>query len=227
MTAQPPVSDDLDRLATVRKSIVRAIESAGRKTDVVRLVCVTKTIDKNRIQSILEAGHRHFGENRVQEAEAKWPELRKRFPDLRLSLIGPLQTNKVREAVELFDAIETVDRPKLAQALAKEIDRQNKAPELFVQVNIGEEPQKAGVAPGETDAFLRQCREAFGLRIAGLMCIPPLGEPPSPYFALLAKIAARNGLTRLSMGMSSDFERAIQLGATEVRVGSGIFGERS
>lgn len=218
---------DVESLDRVRAAIARAAVQSGRKASDASLVCVTKTIDKMRIRSILEAGCRDFGENRVQESAEKWPDLRELYPDIKLRLIGPLQTNKVREAVALFDAIETVDRPKLARILANEIKLQQKAPELFVQVNIGEERQKAGVAPADADGFLRQCREDFGLTIAGLMCIPPVGQQASPYFALLSKIAARNGLTRLSMGMSSDYERAIQLGATEVRVGSAIFGARS
>lgn len=217
---------DVERLEQVQCAIARAVEQTGRHPSDVRLVCVTKTIDKNRIWSILDTGCRHFGENRVQEAAAKWPELRERFPDVRLSLIGPLQTNKVREAIQLFDTIETVDRDKLAEALAREMARAGRFPELFIQVNVGEEPQKTGVWPAEADAFIRRCQEDHGLKISGLMCIPPADQPPSPYFALLAKIAKRNGLNRLSMGMSSDFEKAIQLGATEVRIGSAIFGGR-
>jgi pyridoxal phosphate enzyme (YggS family) len=175
---------------------------------------------------VIEAGERIFGENRVQEAHGKWPDLKAEYPDLELHLIGPLQTNKARDAVALFDAIETLDRPSLAKVLAAEIQRAGRAPKLFVQVNTGAEPQKAGVLPREADGFIAQCRSEFGLDPVGLMCIPPLDEQASPHFALLNKIAARNGLTQLSMGMSADFELAIQLGATHVRIGSAIFGER-
>lgn len=218
--------NDITRLDAVRDAMRRAASEQRLATSPPTLVCVTKTIDKIRIRNILTHGQRDFGENRVQEAASKWPELRSEFPDIRLRLIGPLQTNKVKEAVHLFDAIETLDRPKLAEALAAEFRRSGRTPELFVQINIGEEFQKAGVAPGEADAFLRDCREIYGLSITGLMCIPPVEEQPSPYFALLARIAARNGIARLSMGMSSDFVAAIQLGATEVRVGAAIFGAR-
>jgi pyridoxal phosphate enzyme (YggS family) len=175
---------------------------------------------------VLAAGQRVFGENYVQEAKGKWPALRERYPDAELHLIGPLQSNKAREAVALFDAIHTLDRPSLAEALAKEIARAGRTPRLLVQVNTGEEPQKGGVAPGEVDGFLQACRERYGLTIAGLMCIPPAEDPPSPHFALLATLAKRHGLGQLSMGMSADFEAAIQLGATHVRVGSAIFGSR-
>jgi hypothetical protein len=175
---------------------------------------------------VLEAGQRVFGENRVQEAKAKWPELRAEFPGVELHLVGPLQSNKAKEAVALFDAIHTVDRPKIAQALAEEIAKQGKRPRLFVEVNTGAEPQKAGVLPENTDAFIAECREKFGLTIEGLMCIPPFNEAPAPHFALTAKIAKRNGLALLSMGMSADFASAIAFGATHVRVGSAIFGER-
>jgi hypothetical protein len=167
-----------------------------------------------------------FGENRVQEAKGKWPALLQTYPGLQLHLIGPLQSNKAKEAVALFDAIHSVDRPSICQALAKEIESQNRRPALFVQINTGEEPQKAGVAPGEADAFIAACRDKYGLTISGLMCIPPVDEPPAPHFALTAKIAARNGLTHLSMGMSADFAVAIAMGATHVRVGSAIFGAR-
>jgi PLP dependent protein len=187
---------------------------------------VSKTHGEDRIRPVLEAGHCIFGENRVQEAKAKWPALREEFPDIALHLIGPLQSNKTREAIELFDAIHSLDRPKLAGALRGEIDRAGRAPLLFVQVNTGEEPQKAGVAPQDTPRFLAQCRDEFGLRVEGLMCIPPADEPPAPHFALLAKIARAEGLPWLSMGMSGDFETAIRFGATHVRVGSAIFGER-
>lgn len=217
---------DVGRMRQVLDRIARAARHCGRKPEHVQLVCVTKTVPAARIATVIEAGARDFGENRVQEAMQKWPGLRELAPDLKLRLIGPLQTNKVRDAFKVFDAIETVDRPKLAQEIAREMDRTGKALQLFVQVNIGEEPQKAGVAPAETDAFLRICRDELGLRIDGLMCIPPAHQQASPYFALLAKLAKRNGIPRLSMGMTLDFELAIQLGATEVRVGSAIFGER-
>jgi PLP dependent protein len=217
---------DLERLENVQGRIVLAARDCGRDPADVRLVCVTKTIASERIAPLLEAGCRDFGENRVQEAAEKWPALRANYPDLSLRLIGPLQTNKVRDAVRLFDVIETVDRPKLAIELAKEFARAGKVPRLHVQVNIGLEPQKAGVLPAEADAFIRLCREDLGLRIDGLMCIPPADQQASPYFAQLSQIAARNRISGLSMGMTSDFELAIQLGATEVRVGSAIFGDR-
>jgi hypothetical protein len=190
------------------------------------LVAVSKTFAAEAIEPVIEAGQRVFGENRVQEAKAKWPDLKARFPDIALHLIGPLQSNKAKEAVALFDAIHTVDRPSLCAALAKEIDRQGRQPLLFVEINTGAEPQKAGVLPEAADAFLRDCRDTYGLKIEGLMCIPPHEEPPAPHFALTAKIAARNGLKLLSMGMSADFETAIRFGATHVRVGSAVFGTR-
>jgi pyridoxal phosphate enzyme (YggS family) len=214
------------RLAGVRGAIARAARDAERRPEDVTLVAVSKTMPAEAIRPVLEAGQRVFGENRVQEAKAKWPALREAWPGLELHLIGPLQTNKAREAVQLFDVIETVDRPSLAAELAKEIRKQGRAPRLLVQVNTGEEPQKAGVLPAEADAFLRACREEYGLAIDGLMCIPPADEPPSPHFALLRVIAHRNGLATLSMGMSADYPEAIQLGATHVRVGSAIFGAR-
>ena len=215
-----------ERLVEVRRTIARAAGEAGRKPENVTLVAVSKTFEAHDIVPVLEAGQRVFGENRVQEAKAKWPGLRERFPDVELHLIGPLQSNKAKDAVQLFDVIETVDRESLASELGKEIARQGRAPRLLVQVNTGVEPQKAGVAPGEVDAFLKACREQWGLAIEGLMCIPPADQPPSPHFALLRVIAERNGLKILSMGMSADFEEAIQLGATHVRVGSAIFGHR-
>jgi pyridoxal phosphate enzyme (YggS family) len=217
---------DLDRLADVQMRIARAATDCGRSPEDVRLVCVTKTIPSERLTPMLVSGCRDFGENRVQEAAGKWPALKDAYPDLTLRLIGPLQTNKVREAVALFDVIETVDRPKLAAELAREMARTGKTLRLFIQVNIGEEPQKAGVTPVDADAFINMCRRDLGLTIDGLMCIPPVDQQASPYFGLLAKIAARNGVKGLSMGMTSDFELAIQLGATEVRVGSAIFGSR-
>ena len=190
------------------------------------LIAVSKTFDAGAITPIIEAGQRAFGENRVQEAKAKWPGLMSAYPGLALHLIGPLQSNKVKEAVALFDAIHSVDRPSICEALAKETALQQRQPQLFVQLNTGEEPQKAGVAPAQADAFIASCREKYGLAVSGLMCIPPVNEAPAPHFALTAKIAARNGLKNLSMGMSADFSVAIQLGATHVRVGSAIFGTR-
>ena len=191
------------------------------------LVAVSKTMPDEMILPALDARQRVFGENYVQEAKAKWPALRERFPDVELHMIGPLQSNKAREAVELFDVIQSLDRESLAKELAREMARSGRAPRLFVQVNTGDEPQKGGVSPSKIDAFLETCRVHHGLAIEGLMCIPPAQDQPSPHFALLAKIAARNGLPGLSMGMSADYEAAIQLGATHVRVGSAIFGARS
>lgn len=217
---------DLDRLAQVQARIRRAARDVGRKPAEIELVCVTKTVAGERIEPLLAAGCRQFGENRVQEAAQKFPRLRELCPDLTLRLIGPLQTNKVREAIRLFDVIETVDRPKLVAELASQMEKEGKRPRLLVQVNMGEEPQKAGVLPSEADAFIRHCRADAGLEIEGLMCIPPADQLASPYFAQLAQIAVRNGLQKLSMGMTSDFEQAIKLGATEVRVGSAIFGGR-
>ena len=226
------MSDDISsRLAAVRAEIAAAAHAAKREPESVQLVAVSKTMDAEAIEPVLAAGHRVFGENRVQEAKAKWPALKALHPDIELHLIGPLQSNKARDAVELFDVIHTVDRASVAAALAKEIARAKeessaRPPRLLVQVNSGAEPQKAGVLPEETDAFLRACREQHGLVIEGLMCIPPADEAPAPHFALLAKIAKRNGLGVLSMGMSADFALAIRFGATHVRVGSAIFGER-
>ena len=217
---------DLDRLVHVQARLRRAARDAGRNPSEITLVCVSKTIPAERIVHLLAAGSRHFGENRVQEAADKWPDLRAAYPDLTLRLIGPLQTNKVRDAIRLFDVIETVDRPKLAAELASQMAREGKTPKLMVQVNIGEEPQKAGVMPAEADAFIQYCRDDLRLQIEGLMCIPPVDQLASPFFMQLGRIAARNGLQRLSMGMTSDFEQAIKLGATEVRVGSAIFGRR-
>jgi PLP dependent protein len=213
-------------LATVEHDIARACEDARRDRQSVTLIAVSKTFDAQAITPAIEAGARVFGENRVQEAKAKWPELISAYPGIALHLIGPLQSNKAREAVALFDAIHSVDRPSICEALAKEIDSQKRRPELFVQLNTGEEPQKAGVALGDADAFIAACREKYGLSISGLMCIPPVNEAPAPHFALTAKIAARNGLTKLSMGMSADFAIAIAFGATHVRIGSAIFGAR-
>ena len=213
-------------LATVEHDIAHACEDARRDRKSVTLIAVSKTFDGHAIAPVIEAGQRVFGENRVQEAKAKWPGLISAYPGIALHLIGPLQSNKAREAVALFDAIHSVDRPSICEALAKEIVSQQRRPELFVQLNTGEEPQKAGVAPGDADGFIAACREKYGLSISGLMCIPPVNEAPATHFALTAKIAARNGLTKLSMGMSADFAIAIQFGATHVRVGSAIFGAR-
>ena len=220
------MSDTVTRLEAVRASVSRAAKDFGRRPDSVALIAVSKTKPAEPIAETLEAGQRLFGENYVQEAKAKWPALKERFPDAELHKIGPLQSNKAREAVELFDVIQSLDRESLARELAREIARAGRSPRLFVQVNTGEEPQKGGMLPGEVDDFLARCRDVHGLTIEGLMCIPPAEEPPSPHFGLLAKIARRNGLTGLSMGMSADYEAAIQLGATHVRVGSAIFGER-
>ncbi|WP_024514991.1 YggS family pyridoxal phosphate-dependent enzyme [Bradyrhizobium sp. Tv2a-2] len=213
-------------LLSVEQEIARACAEAGRERSSVTLIAVSKTFAADAITPVIESGQRVFGENRVQEARAKWPALMTAYSDIVLHLIGPLQSNKAKEAVALFHAIHSVDRPSICQALAKEIEAQKKHPELFVQINTGEEAQKAGVAPSDADAFIRSCREAYGLSISGLMCIPPVDEAPGPHFALTAKIAARNGLARLSMGMSADFATAIKFGATHVRVGSAIFGHR-
>ena len=215
-----------DALGSIRTRIARATADAGRAADDVTLVCVSKTFPAAAVEPVLAAGQRVFGENRVQEAQGKWPALRSRYPDVELHLIGPLQSNKTQEAVALFDVIETVDREKIAAALAAEMRRAGRCPTLYVQVNTGAEAQKAGVLPGDADAFLARCRDAHGLRVDGLMCIPPADDQASPHFALLAQIARRNGIARLSMGMSADFELGIQLGATHVRVGSAIFGAR-
>jgi pyridoxal phosphate enzyme (YggS family) len=220
------MSDAVARLADVRAEIVRAARDFGRDPASITLVAVSKTFPAEAIEPVLAAGQRVFGENYVQEAKAKWPALRERYPGVDLHMIGPLQSNKAKEAVALFDAIHTLDRPSLAEALAKEIARQGRRPKLLVQVNTGEEHQKGGVPPLEADAFIAAARERHGLAIEGLMCIPPADDPPSPHFALLNTIAKRNGLAWLSMGMSADFEAAIQLGATHVRVGSAIFGTR-
>ena len=215
------------RLADVQQRIAAAAQAAKRDPAAVHLVAVTKTFDAEHILPVLEVGHRRFGENRVQEAKAKWPALRQRFAGIELHLIGSLQSNKAREAVELFDVIHTIDRPKIAQAVAGEMARQGKRLELFIEVNTGEEPQKAGVMPKEAAALLRLCREDLKLEIAGLMCIPPHDEEPGIHFAFLAKLAHELGLAGLSMGMSADFETAVAFGATHVRVGSQIFGGRS
>ena len=213
-------------LLEVEKEIARACSEAGRARSSVTLIAVSKTFAADAIAPVIETGQRVFGENRVQEAKAKWPALMTAYPDIALHLIGPLQSNKAKEAVALFHAIHSVDRPSICQALAKEIELQKKHPELLVQINTGEESQKAGVAPGEADAFIKSCRDSYGLTISGLMCIPPVNEAPGPHFVLTARIAARNGLAKLSMGMSADFATAIEFGATHVRVGSAIFGHR-
>ena len=214
------------RLAGVRRQIAQACADARRDPAGVTLVAVSKTFGPEAIAPVLGAGQRVFGENRVQEAMAKWPALRAKYSATELHLVGPLQSNKAREAVALFDAIHSVDRPSLCQALAKEIARQGRTPLLFVEVNTGGEPQKSGVLPQEADAFVERCRDTYGLAIAGLMCLPPLDEPPAPHFALTREISRRNRLALISMGMSADFAVAIAFGATHVRVGTAIFGER-
>jgi hypothetical protein len=213
-------------LAEVRRRIAVAARAAGRDPAAVTLVAVSKGHGADAVAAALAAGQRVFGENRVQEAEAKWPAFRRDHADIELHMIGPLQTNKAADAMALFDVIETLDRPRLAAKLAQEVARQARAPRLYVQVNTGEEPQKAGVIPTDADAFIAACREEHRLAIAGLMCVPPVDEEPSLHFALLAKIAARNGLDALSMGMSADYEVAVAFGATHVRVGTAIFGPR-
>ncbi|WP_310621939.1 YggS family pyridoxal phosphate-dependent enzyme [Flexibacterium corallicola] len=214
------------RLEDVKATIRNAEENSGRETGATTLIAVSKTFEVNAIKPVLDAGQRVFGENRVQEAFSKWPELRSAYEGVELHLIGPLQSNKSKEAVELFDVIHTVDREKIAKTLKAEMEKQQKFPKLFIQINTGEEPQKAGIAPKEADAFIAKCRDELGLQIEGLMCIPPVDEAPGMHFALLEKIARRNGLEKLSMGMSSDFEIAVQHHASHVRVGSAIFGHR-
>ena len=226
----PPASvkrpDISASLRAVRGEIEAAAEEVGRNPDTVSLVAVSKSHPAEFAEVALKAGHRVFGENRVQEAESKWPALKASYPDCSVHLIGRLQSNKAVNAVGLFDVIQTLDREKLAGALAREMDRQNRRPNLFVQVNTGEEPQKAGVLPAEVDAFIKKCRGDYDLPVIGLMCIPPIDENPALHFALLGAIAERNGLGRLSMGMSADYPTAVRLGATEVRVGTAIFGSR-
>jgi len=220
----------MDRPISARDAILARIAAAaqasGRSTDDVTLVAVSKQQPEDRVDAMLAAGQRVFGENRVQEAQARWASRRGQFPDLKLRLVGPLQSNKAEDAVAFFDAIDSLDRPKLARTLADEIQKQGKSPDLLVQVNTGEEPQKSGIIPTEADAFIRACRETYDLNISGLMCIPPADEEPAMHFALLAKIAKRNGLSQLSMGMSDDFETAVRFGATMVRIGSALFGAR-
>jgi len=225
--AEALMHDDVAaNLAEVKARMDAAAKAAGRAPQDVSLVAVSKTHPAERVRVVLAAGQRVFGENRVQEGLAKFPALKDEYPDLRLHLIGPLQTNKVKEAIALFDAIESVDRPKLAAALAEQMAKSGRRPDCYIQVNTGAEPQKAGILPAEADAFIRACRESHGLPIKGLMCIPPVEEAASIHFALLREIARRNGLAELSMGMSGDFEEAIRFGATLVRVGSAIFGAR-
>jgi pyridoxal phosphate enzyme (YggS family) len=220
-------SEVVHRLAAVNDAVDAACKEGHRDPSSVTLIAVTKTFGIQAIEPVIAAGQCVFGENRVQEAKAKWPPLLAQHPNIELHLIGPLQSNKAKDAVALFHAIHSVDRPSLCEALAKEIAKQSRQPRLFVEINTGGEPQKAGVLPDEADEFIRACRTTYGLAIAGLMCIPPSHEPPAPHFALTAKIAARNGLALLSMGMSADYPLAIRLGATHVRVGSAIFGERT
>lgn len=228
MISPQAISDDTEEnLKAVLARIAAARAAAVAPAAATHLVAVSKGHGEDRILPVLKAGHRLFGENRVQEARSKWPSLRAAYPDVALHLIGPLQTNKVREAIETFDAIQSLDRPKLAEALKAEMEKAGKAPRLFVQVNTGEEPQKAGIAPKDTRSFVLHCKTALGLPVIGLMCIPPVDEEPALHFALLQKLARECGLESLSMGMSGDFETAIRFGATHVRVGTAIFGERN
>src|SRR3984957_13877306 len=227
MSTDTILHDSTAGLAAVRCEIAEACATAGRRPEEVTLVAVSKTFAAEAIVPVIAAGQHVFGENRVQEALAKWPALRETHPGLELHLIGPLQSNKAREAVGLFDAIHSIDRPSVCRTVAKEIARQGRHPVLFVEINTGAEPQKAGVLPEHADGFLATCRDQYGLSISGLMCIPPHDEAPAPHFALTAKIARRNGLKLLSMGMSADFAIAIAFGATHVRVGTAIFGARA
>lgn len=220
------MSGGAERLAEVKGRIEAAARSAGRAPSDTTLVAVSKTHGADKVRELLAVGQRVFGENRVQEAQDKFPALKAEFPDLELHLIGPLQTNKARDAVALFDVIQSVDRDRLAASLAKEMEKLGKRPACFIQVNTGEEPQKAGVLPADVDAFVATCRDTYKLPVVGLMCIPPVDEEPALHFALLAKMAARNGLKQVSMGMSADYETAVKLGATHVRVGSALFGAR-
>jgi len=220
------VSDVRARLGEVYRRIADAEKAGGRTPGSVTLVAISKTHPRESAAAVISAGHRVFGENRVQEAMAKWPPLKESTPGLKLHLVGPLQTNKVHDAVKLFDVVETVDRPKLAGALAREMEKSGRRLDCFVQVNTGEEPQKAGVLPDDADGFIDACRREYQLPVVGLMCIPPVDEEPALHFALLGEIARRNGLELLSMGMSADYETAIRLGATHVRVGTAIFGPR-
>ncbi|MER8432019.1 YggS family pyridoxal phosphate-dependent enzyme [Mesorhizobium caraganae] len=220
------MANAVEQFFAVKTRIATAEREAGRDAGSVTLVAVSKTFEADAIRPVIEAGQRVFGENRVQEAQAKWPALKQEFPDIELHLIGPLQSNKAKEAVALADVIETVDREKIAAELAKEITRQGRTPKLYVQVNTGSEPQKAGIEPRDAVAFVAHCRDIHGLAIEGLMCIPPADENPGPHFALLEKLAREAGVAKLSMGMSGDYETAIAFGATSVRVGSAIFGSR-
>lgn len=220
------MQDAVARLEEVRGRIAKAESEAERRAGSAMLVAVSKTFDAEAIRPVIAASQRVFGENRVQEAQGKWPALKEEFPDIELHLIGPLQSNKAKEAVALFDVIETVDREKIAKELAKEMEKQGRRPRLYVQVNTGLEEQKAGIDPRETVEFVDRCRREHGLEIEGLMCIPPFDEHPGPHFALLEKLAREAGVEKLSMGMSGDYEKAIAFGATSVRVGSAIFGER-
>jgi PLP dependent protein len=226
MKKTPILNTAVERLHAIEAHIRRAEGDFGRKAGSVQLIAVSKTFPAEAIEPVLKAGHRVFGENYVQESATKWPALREVYPDVKVHMIGPLQSNKAADAVRLFDAIHTLDRESLASALAKEIIKQARKPQLFVQVNTGAEPQKGGIATDQTLAFITRCREVHGLEIAGLMCIPPFDQTPSPHFALLQKLAREANLPLLSMGMSADYEAAIQLGATHVRVGSAIFGTR-
>ncbi|ABC24428.1 Protein of unknown function UPF0001 [Rhodospirillum rubrum ATCC 11170] len=221
-----PCLDVVENLRAVRGAIADACKPVGRDAAGVALVAVSKNNGPERVRAALRAGHRLFGENRVQEAQGKWPAFKADHADIDLHLIGPLQTNKVREAVALFDAIDSVDRPRLARALAEEMDHQGRRLPVLIQVNTGEEPQKAGILPRDADGFLRECREDLGLDVRGLMCIPPVDDEPSPHFALLREIARRHGLGVLSMGMSADYGVAVAFGATHVRLGTAIFGDR-
>ena len=215
-----------ENIELVRQAIGKAAGAAERDPAGVTLIAVGKVQPLERVEAALMAGQRVFGENRVQEAKGKWPDFRDRYEGIELHLIGPLQTNKVREAVELFDVIQTVDRPKLARELAKEIEKQGRRPACYIQINTGEEEQKAGVSPADADGFIAECRDDLGLNVVGLMCIPPVDETPALHFAMLREIAKRNGIANLSMGMSGDFETAVEIGATHVRVGTAIFGAR-
>jgi pyridoxal phosphate enzyme (YggS family) len=219
--------DTKQRLGAVQDRMREAEQRAGRTPGSVQLIAVSKTLDGDRIRPAIEFGYRVFGENRVQESQAKWPELKRAYPDLDLHLIGPLQSNKAEDAVALFDVIHTIDRDKIAKAVAREMVKQNRSLKLYVQVNTGQEEQKAGVPPNQVVEFVKKCQQTYGLPIAGLMCIPPFGENPGPHFVLMGKVAEQAGLQELSMGMSGDFETAIEFGSTSVRVGSAIFGERT
>jgi len=225
-TASSSHGSAAERLALVRQRIDTAAIAAGRDPSEVELVAVSKTFGPEAIIPVIEAGQRVFGENRVQEAQAKWPDLKSRWPDLELHLVGPLQSNKARDAVKLFDVIQTIDRPKIAKAVSREMSETGRKPRLLVQVNTGEEPNKAGIVPAEAADFADYCRDGLGLQIEGLMCIPPIEEEPAVHFAFLAKLAEESGLKKLSMGMSADYETAVTFGASWVRVGSAIFGPR-